>query len=185
VAQDSGVSEEKTKMKLSGCSKLARGLILAFAVMVCLSGNVLAQQKPFLVLDIYAKAVTAAERDPLAPIEQDLMKGKDPETPKNFSHLITETFSLKPNPQPFGVLDGAIEDQLINLSFTERTEKTHGFSRGMNRLLNLGFSVPQYTSQRLRWKHFQRLSKSKSGSKAKEGATIQGSVSARYASYCL
>jgi hypothetical protein len=121
VAQNSSASEERaeegrTKLKVSVCSKLARGLILTFAV-VCLSGNVLAQQKPFLVLDIYAKAVTAAERDPLAPIEQDLMKGKDPEIPKNFSHLITETFSLKPNPQPFGVLDGAIEDQLINLSF--------------------------------------------------------------------
>jgi hypothetical protein len=72
-------------MKLRhGLSKLARGLILAFAVMVCLSGNVLAQQKPFLVLDIYAKAVTAVERDPLARIEQDLMKGKDPEIPKSF-----------------------------------------------------------------------------------------------------
>jgi hypothetical protein len=54
-------------MKLRhGLSKLARELVLAFAVMVC--GHVLAQQKPFLVLDIYAKAVTAVERDPLAPI---------------------------------------------------------------------------------------------------------------------
>ena len=128
MAQNSGVSEERgeeerlTEVKLRhrtcrGFSKMARGLVLAFAVMVCLSGNVLAQQKPFLVLDIYAKAVTAVERDPLARIEQDLMKGKDPEIPKNFSHLITETFSLKPNPQPFGLLDGAIEDHLINLSF--------------------------------------------------------------------
>ena len=29
----------------------------------------------------------------------------------------SRSFPLKPNPQPFGVLDGAIEDQLINLSF--------------------------------------------------------------------
>jgi hypothetical protein len=90
---------------------------LAFALIVCLSGNVLAQQESFLVLDIYAKAVTALEEDPLAPIEQELMKGKDPEIHKNFSHLITETFPLKPDPQPFGVLDETIEDQLINLSF--------------------------------------------------------------------
>jgi hypothetical protein len=53
----------------------------------------------------------------LAPIEQDLAKGRDPEIPTGFSHLITETFPLKPEPQPFGVLDEAIEDQLINLGF--------------------------------------------------------------------
>jgi len=82
-----------------------------------LSGNVLAQKNPFLVLDIYAKAATAVEQDPLVPIEQDLAKGREPKIPQGFSHLITETFPLKPDPQPFGVLDETIEDQLINLSF--------------------------------------------------------------------
>jgi hypothetical protein len=92
-----------------------QGLVLA--LIIWLSGNALAQKKPFLVLDIYVKAISAVERDPLAPIEQDLAKGRDPEIPKSFSHLITETFPLKPEPQLFGVLDEAIEDQLINLGF--------------------------------------------------------------------
>ena len=97
--------------------RFCRGIVLSFGLIAWLSGNVLAQKKPFLVVDIYAKALTAVERDPLVPIEQDLAKGKDPEIPMSFSHLITQTFPLKPDPQPFGVLDGTIEDQLINLRF--------------------------------------------------------------------
>jgi hypothetical protein len=97
--------------------RFCRGIVLAFGLIAWLSGNVLAQKNPFLVLDIYAKAVTAAERDPLVPIEQDLAKGREPKIPRGFSHLITETFPLKPDPQPLGVLDETIEDQLINLSF--------------------------------------------------------------------
>ena len=65
----------------------------------------------------HGKAVTGAERNPLAPIEQDLAKVRDLEIPTVFSHLITETFPLKPEPQPFGVLDETIEDQWINLAF--------------------------------------------------------------------
>ena len=90
---------------------------MVLALILWLSGNALAHKKAFLVLDVYGKAFTAAERDPLAPIEQDLAKGRDPEIPTGFSHLITETFPLKPEPQPFGVLDETIEDQLLNLGF--------------------------------------------------------------------
>jgi hypothetical protein len=59
--------------------------LVAFALIVGLSGNVVAQKKPFLVLDIYAKAVTAAERDPLVPIEQDLAKGREPKIPQGLN----------------------------------------------------------------------------------------------------
>ena len=110
VVKDLGVSEERreedgrqTKMNARHWS--CRGIVSAFALIVWLSCNVLAQQKPFLVLDIYAKAVTAVERDPLVPMEQDLAKGREPEIPKGFSHLITETFPLKPDPQPDTDLD--------------------------------------------------------------------------------
>jgi hypothetical protein len=100
---------------MKACHRSCQGLVLA--LIIWFSGNALAQKKAFLVLDVYGKAVTAAERDPLAPIEQDLAKGRDPEIPTGFSHLITETFPLKPEPQPFGVLDETIEDQLLNLGF--------------------------------------------------------------------
>jgi hypothetical protein len=92
-----------------------QGMVLV--LILWLSGNAWAQKKAFLVLDVYGKAVTAAERDPLAPIKQDLANGRNPEIPTGFSHLITETFPLKPEPQPFGVLDETIEDQLLNLGF--------------------------------------------------------------------
>jgi hypothetical protein len=105
VVKDPGISEEKQKdwrqIKMNTRHRFCRGIVLSFGLIAWLSGNVLAQKNHFLVLDIYAKAVTAVEQDPLVPIEQDLAKGREPKIPQGFSHLITETFPLKPDPQPF------------------------------------------------------------------------------------
>jgi hypothetical protein len=98
MAQPSKVSNEESREEAERRAKMTRHRscqVLVLALLIWVSGNAFAQKKAFLVLDVYGKAVTAAERDPLAPIEQDLAKSRDPEITTGFSHLITETFPFE------------------------------------------------------------------------------------------